>query len=223
MTNKIIELKNLTKNFKKKNLKILKNLSYTFKSGNTYSIVGPSGSGKSTLLNIISMIDRPSSGTLIINRNKINFKNIELNDSIRANNIGIVYQDNNLLPDFTALENINLARLALETDKKKSMLDSNRLLKSIGLSNRRYHYPSELSGGESQRIAISRALINSPKIFLADEPTGSLDHKNSKTVFELILKLKNKNRVVIYATHKIYFAKLAECKLQLINGKLKNI
>lgn len=223
MMNKIIELKNLTKNFKKKNLKILKNLSYTFKSGNTYSIVGPSGSGKSTLLNIISMIDRPSSGNLIINKNKINFKNIELNDSIRANNIGIVYQDNNLLPDFTALENINLARLALETDKKKSMLDSHRLLKSIGLSNRRYHYPSELSGGESQRIAISRALINSPKIFLADEPTGSLDHKNSKTVFELILKLKNKNRVVIYATHNIYFAKLADCKLQLINGKLKNI
>ena len=222
MNKKIIELKQISKIFSKNNLKILKNINYTFKSGTIYSIVGPSGSGKSTLLNIISMIDSPTRGNLFLGNDKINFKNNEYNDNIRANNIGIVYQDNNLLNDFTALENVHLACLAAETDEYKSVSKAHSLLKKIGLGNRINHYPSELSGGEAQRIAISRALINSPKILLADEPTGSLDQKNSKIIFDLILKLKNQNRVIIFATHNMYFAKLADCKLQLINGKLQN-
>ena len=222
MNKKIIELKQISKIFSKNNLKILKNINYTFKSGTIYSIVGPSGSGKSTLLNIISMIDSPTRGNLFLGNDKINFKNNEYNDNIRANNIGIVYQDNNLLNDFTALENVHLACLAAETDEYKSVSKAHSLLKKIGLGNRINHYPSELSGGEAQRIAISRALINSPKILLADEPTGSLDQKNSKIIFDLILKLKNQNRVIIFATHNMYFAKLADCKLQLINGRLQN-
>ena len=222
MNKKIIELKQISKIFSKNNLKILKNINYTFKSGTIYSIVGPSGSGKSTLLNIISMIDSPTRGNLFLGNDKINFKNNEYNDNIRANNIGIVYQDNNLLNDFTALENVHLACLAAETDENKSVSEAQSLLKKIGLGNRINHYPSELSGGEAQRIAISRAIINSPKILLADEPTGSLDQKNSKIIFDLILKLKNQNRVIIFATHNMYFAKLADCKLQLINGKLQN-
>ena len=222
MNKKIVELKQISKIFNKNNLKILKNINYTFKSGTIYSIVGPSGSGKSTLLNIISMIDSPTKGSLVIGNDKINFKDNEYNDNIRANNVGIVYQDNNLLNDFTALENVHLACLAAKKNENKSILEAHSLLKKIGLGNRINHYPSELSGGEAQRIAISRAIINSPKILLADEPTGSLDQKNSKIIFDLILKLKNQNRVIIFATHNMYFAKLADCKLQLINGRLQN-
>tara|TARA_A100000164_G_C21881735_1_gene760638 strand:+ start:359 stop:1036 length:678 start_codon:yes stop_codon:yes gene_type:complete len=222
MNKKIVELKQISKIFTKNNLKILKNINYTFKSGTIYSIVGPSGSGKSTLLNIISMIDSPTKGSLVIGNDKINFKDNEYNDNIRANNVGIVYQDNNLLNDFTALENVHLACLAAKKNENKSRLEAHSLLKKIGLGNRINHYPSELSGGEAQRIAISRAIINSPKILLADEPTGSLDQKNSKIIFDLILKLKNQNRVIIFATHNMYFAKLADCKLQLINGRLQN-
>ena len=222
MNKKIVELKQISKIFTKNNLKILKNINYTFKSGTIYSIVGPSGSGKSTLLNIISMIDSPTKGSLVIGNDKINFKDNEYNDNIRANNVGIVYQDNNLLNDFTALENVHLACLAAKKNENKSILEAHSLLKKIGLGNRINHYPSELSGGEAQRIAISRAIINSPKILLADEPTGSLDQKNSKIIFDLILKLKNQNRVIIFATHNMYFAKLADCKLQLINGRLQN-
>ena len=206
MNKKIVELKQISKIFTKNNLKILKNINYTFKSGTIYSIVGPSGSGKSTLLNIISMIDSPTKGSLVIGNDKINFKDNEYNDNIRANNVGIVYQDNNLLNDFTALENVYLACLAAKKNENKSILEAHSLLKKIGLGNRINHYPSELSGGEAQRIAISRAIINSPKILLADEPTGSLDQKNSKIIFDLILKLKNQNRVIIFATHNMYFA-----------------
>ena len=222
--NNSIELKNLSKNYyNKKKVIILKNLNYRFKKGKTYSLVGPSGSGKSTLLNILSLIDRPSKGNIIIDNKKINFKENKNNDLIRSNNFGIIYQEKNLLNDFTAVENISLAGLANGKSLNESLIQSEKILKKLKLYNRSNHFPSELSGGENQRIAIGRALINSPKIIIADEPSGNLDHKNAKEFFKVLFNLKSKNRIIIYATHNRYFANLADCRLQLINGKLKSI
>ena len=220
----MIELKNISKNyFSSKKIEVLKNINFIFKPGKIYSLIGPSGSGKSTLLNIISLIDKPSSGFLKLNNIKINENNIDQRDMIRSEKIGIIYQDKNLLSDFTTLENVYIARLSLSNDKKKAISDAKNLIKKVGLDKRLSHFPSELSGGESQRVAISRALINSPEIILADEPTGNLDHKNAKDIFKLLFSLKNKKRIIIFATHNRYFADMSDCKLSLINGKISTI
>ena len=221
--NKIIELKNITKDFKNKSVKVLKNVNYKFILGKVYSVMGPSGSGKSTLLNLISLIDQPTKGSIYINGNKVNYLKSETNDKFRAKNIGIIYQDKNLLSDFTTLENVYLARLAVSNDKKLAIKDAKKIIKNVGLSNRISHFPSELSGGEAQRTAISRDLINSPKIILADEPTGNLDQKNSKNIFDIFMELKNNNRLIIYATHNRYFADMADCKIELNDGKINTI
>ena len=220
--NSCIELKNISKNYltNKKTI-ILKKVNYKFKKGLIYSLVGPSGSGKSTLLNLLSLIDIPTSGTIKILNNSIDFSLKSQNDKLRAKKIGIIYQDNNLLNDFTVIENVYLARLSLDENKEKAILDAKKLIKKLGLSNRENHLSSELSGGEMQRVAIARALINSPDIILADEPTGSLDMKNAKEVFKILLKLKNKNRLIIFATHNRFFANMADCKIELISGKIK--
>ena len=183
--------------------------------------MGPSGSGKSTLLNLLSLIDTPSSGTLKISNNIVNYSSKSYNDKLRANKIGIIYQDNNLLSDFTAIENVYLSRLAIDENKNKALVDAKKIIKKLGLTNRQNHLASELSGGEMQRVAIARALINSPEIILADEPTGSLDLKNAKDVFKILFKLKNKNRLIIFATHNRFFANKADCKIELISGKIK--
>ena len=222
--NKHIEIKNLSKNFfNQKKVTVLKHINYNFQKGKIYSLVGPSGSGKSTLLNILSLIDRPSNGNLLINNKKINFKNIKENDELRSKNYGLIYQENNLLTDFTAKENILLAGLANKKTLDESLKLTDIILKKLRLEKRSEHLPSELSGGERQRIAIGRALINSPNIIIADEPSGNLDHKNAKEFFKLLFKLKSKSRIILYATHNRYFANLADCRLQLINGKLKSI
>jgi ABC-type lipoprotein export system ATPase subunit len=222
--NNLITLKKITKNFfNNKKISVLKKIDYSFKKGKVYSIMGPSGSGKSTLLNILSMIDKPTSGSLSINNTIINFSKTVDNDKIRSKKIGIIYQQNNLLSDFTALENVYLARLALDNNKKKSVEASKKIIKQMGLTSRENHYPSELSGGEIQRIAIARALINEPEIILADEPTGSLDQSTAKEVFKVLNKLKNKNRLIIYATHNRFFANMADCKLEMNDGNMKTI
>ena len=220
----MIELKNISKNyFSSKRIEVLKNVNFIFKPGKVYSLIGPSGSGKSTLLNLISLIDKPSNGFIKLNNTKINENNIDQRDTIRSKKIGIIYQDKNLLSDFTTLENVYIARLSLSNDKKKAISDAKNLIKKVGLDKRLSHFPSELSGGESQRVAISRALINSPEIILADEPTGNLDHKNAKDIFKLLFSLKNKKRIIIFATHNRYFADMSDCKLSLINGKISII
>ena len=220
--NNIIELKNIVKNYhKKKKIRVRNRVKFSFKTGKIYSLMGPSGSGKSTLLNLLSLIDIPTSGTIKILNNSIDFSLKSQNDKLRAKKIGIIYQDNNLLNDFTVIENVYLARLCLEENKEKAILDAKKLIKKLGLSNRENHLSSELSGGEMQRVAIARALINSPDIILADEPTGSLDMKNAKEVFKILLKLKNKNRLIIFATHNRFFANMADCKIELISGKIK--
>jgi len=222
--NSLISLKKISKSFSNnKKLVVLKKIDYSFSKGKIYSLMGPSGSGKSTLLNILSMIDQPTKGSLLINDSLINFNNSNKNDKIRSNKIGIVYQQNNLLPDFTAIENVYLAGLALNDDKNNSIKKAKKIIKEVGLSSREHHYPSELSGGEMQRIAIARALINEPEIILADEPTGSLDRKTAKDVFKVLYKLKNKNRLIIYATHNRFFANMADCILEMIDGNIKTI
>ena len=222
--NNCIKITNLSKKYEKnKSIKVLKDLSFNFVSGKSYSIMGPSGSGKSTLLNMLSLIDSPTTGSIVINNKKINTNNNVENDIIRASKIGIIYQDKNLLSDFTALENVYLPNLLISKEKQKSKELAKKLIKEVGMITRLNHFPNELSGGENQRIAIARALINDPEIILADEPTGSLDFDNAKQIFKILFNLKNKNRVIIFATHNRYFANMADCKLQMINGKIKLI
>ena len=219
--NNLIELSNINKTFDTfKKVKVLKKISYKFKKGKIYSLMGPSGSGKSTLLNLLSLIDTPNSGSIDFLGNKINFQEKKYNDEIRSKKIGIIYQDKNLLNDFTALENVIFPMLLVSNNKNKSISSARKILSKFGLSSRINHYPSELSGGENQRVAISRALINEPEIILADEPTGSLDHDNAKQIFKFLLKLKNKNRIIIFATHNRYFANMADCKIEMIGGKM---
>jgi len=222
--NSFLQLKNISKNFNTdKKIKVLKNLSYNFNKGKMYALMGPSGSGKSTLLNLISLIDRPSIGSIQFNENIINFDNSKKNDLFRAKNIGIVYQQNNLLPDFTALENVYLANLSIDNDREAGIIKAKALLKKIGLSNRLNHFPSQLSGGECQRISIARAIINDPEIILADEPTGSLDLNTAKEIFQLLNNQKKPNRLIIFATHNRFFANKADCLLEMTNGSVKTI
>ena len=221
--NNLIEISNLNKSFNiLKKIKVLNKISYKFKSGKIYSLMGPSGSGKSTLLNLLSLIDRPSSGSIKIENKVINFEELNKNDILRANKIGIIYQQDNLLNDFTALENIYMASLAAGNSKDVSKNKAQMLLKKIGLLNRAEHYPSQLSGGEKQRVSIARALINNPQIILADEPTGSLDMETAKDIFKLLNKQKRSDRIIIFATHNRFFAKKADYLLEMRDGGIKS-
>ncbi len=202
--NSVIKLSNISKSFfTSKKINVLKKINYNFKKGKIYSLMGPSGSGKSTLLNLLSLIDRPSSGFLSFENKKIDFNDSTQNDLLRANKIGIIYQQDNLLPDFTSLENIYLAGLAAGQNKASSILKAKALLKKVGLINRLNHYPSE--------------------IILADEPTGSLDHETAKEIFDILKKQINKDRMIIFATHNRFFANKADCLLELVNGNIKTI
>ena len=222
--NNFLKLKNISKNFNnEKKIKVLKNLSYDFSKGKMYALMGPSGSGKSTLLNLISLIDKPTIGSIKFNEEIVNFTNNKKNDIFRAKNIGIVYQQNNLLPDFTALENVYLANLSINNNKDRAITKAKGLLRRIGLSNRLNHFPSQLSGGECQRVAIVRAIINDPNIILADEPTGSLDLNTAKEIFELLNNQKKPNRLIIFATHNRFFADKADCLLEITDGSVKTI
>ena len=222
--NNLIEIVNLNKSFETfKKLRVLKKISFKFKKGKIYSLMGPSGSGKSTLLSLLSLIDRPSSGVLKIENKQINFNDSDKNDILRANKIGIIYQQDNLLTDFTALENIYLSSLAAGNKKELAKNKAVNLLKKVGLLNRADHFPSQLSGGEKQRISIARALINDPQIILADEPTGSLDLETAKEIFNILKKQINSNRIIIFATHNRFFANKSDCLLEIVNGNIKTI
>ena len=224
MSEIIQNVKNLSIGFRSKKgeeILILKNISTNIKKGETVGIVGESGSGKSTLLNLLSLIDRPSSGSVMIDDNNINFNDSQSNDLLRAKRIGIIYQQDNLLSDFTALENIYMASLAAGNNKELSLSKAKSLLRKVGLTSRINHFPSQLSGGEKQRISIARALINNPQIILADEPTGSLDINTAKDIFALLNNEKKPNRLIIFATHNRFFAKKADYLLELTDGSIK--
>ena len=222
--NNMIQLSNISKSFDTtKKIKVLKKISFKFKSGRIYSIMGPSGSGKSTLLNLISLIDRANSGMIKIENKLIDFNDSDTNDILRSKKIGIIYQQDNLLPDFTALENIYLASMAAGYKKKISISKAKKLLQKFGLNNRSDHYPSQLSGGEKQRVSIARAIINKPQIILADEPTGSLDFATAKEIFEILKNQINSNRIIIFATHNRFFANKSDCLLEMVNGNMRSI
>ena len=221
---KFISLNKVSKiYFKKSKIKALNNINLNLSLGKIYSLIGPSGSGKSTLLNMLSLIDKPSTGTIKIENKLINYDNQDKNDLYRSSSIGIIYQNYNLLNDFTALENVSLASLALKDNLKLSENNARKTLIKLGLSKRLNHYSSELSGGENQRVAIARAIINKPKIILADEPTGNLDLKTAKSVFSTLLSLKKSNRLIIFATHNRVFADMSDCKIEMIDGSIKSI
>tara|TARA_B100000963_G_scaffold160926_1_gene140016 strand:- start:97 stop:780 length:684 start_codon:yes stop_codon:yes gene_type:complete len=222
--NNLIKISKINKSFEGiKKINVLKSISYNFKKGKIYSLMGPSGSGKSTLLNLLSLIDKPSSGSIIFENKKINYYDTSENDILRANKIGIIYQQDNLLPDFTSMENIYLAALAGGNDDEVAFNKAKNLLKKVGLTNRSEHYPAQLSGGEKQRISIARALVNNPQVILADEPTGSLDLQTAKEIFGLLKNQINKERLIIFATHNRFFANKADCLLEITNGSIKTI
>ena len=216
-----LKLNNLSKKYEKKSLKVLNNINFKFEAGKIYSIVGPSGSGKSTLLNLLSFIDIPSSGFIEFNKKKIDTNSSIENDHVRSKNIGIIYQDKNLLPDFTALENVILPNLLISNNKSKSTELAKKLIKKFDLTSRLNHYPSELSGGENQRIAIARALINEPNIILADEPTGSLDTESGSQVLELLKSLSSNLQVaLLLVTHDHESTRICDRVITMKDGSL---
>ena len=217
-----IRLKKINKIFDLKNkVRALKNINLEFNLGRIYSIVGPSGSGKSTLLNMLSLIDSPTSGHIKINNQNIIIGNNNDNDNLRASLIGIIYQNYNLLNDFTAIENVTLAGLALNKNRRQVLLDAKKIMSNLGLSKRFDHFPSELSGGENQRVAIARALINKPKIILADEPTGNLDSKSGIEIMKILYDLYTKGNTIILVTHEKEIAKHANRIITIFDGKIK--
>ena len=216
----ILEVKNVSKSFG--GVKANVDISMNVEKGKIVGLIGPNGSGKTTLFNSIVGTYPVDNGSIKFNKTLVNFNENNKNDSFRAKKIGIVYQQNNLLPDFTAFENLYLASLSINDNKKMATLKTENLLKKIGLSNRSNHFPSQLSGGESQRIAIARAMINDPDIILADEPTGSLDMKTAKNIFALLNSQKKPNRLIIFATHNRFFANKADYLLELTDGSIKS-
>ena len=219
----ILDAKNIIKSYKNGNhsLVVLDQCNLTVTQGEIITIMGESGSGKSTLLNILGTLDKPDSGEISINQK--NITSLSENDiaTIRNQYIGFVFQFHHLLPEFTAKENILIPTLIHE-DVNKSH-DADTLLEFVGLTERQSHLPSQLSGGERLRIAVLRAMINKPKVILADEPTGNLDYENSQEVFSYFLKLKEKNKIVLIATHNRELAKKADYTLSLSNGNIKRI
>jgi ABC-type lipoprotein export system ATPase subunit len=222
--NNIIETKKLSKSyFLNKKLNVLNNINIKIKKGDLVALLGPSGSGKSTLLHLLALLDRPSTGEIYFDSKKISLLSEKSKDNIRGNKISIIYQQNNLLNDFSALENVEIALISSGTTQKKSSLLAKALLSQVGLSKRYNHFPADLSGGEQQRVAIARALINEPELILADEPTGSLDRFNSNEIFNFFLKMKTKKRTIIYATHNRQLADKADYKLSIIDGSIRRV
>jgi ABC-type lipoprotein export system ATPase subunit len=222
--NNIIETKKLSKSyFLNKKLNILNNINIKIKKGDLVALLGPSGSGKSTLLHLLALLDHPSTGEIYFDSKKISLLSEKNKDKIRGNKISIIYQQNNLLNDFSALENVEIALISSGATQKESTLLAKKLLSQVGLSKRYNHFPADLSGGEQQRVAIARALINEPELILADEPTGSLDRFNSNEIFNFFLKMKNNKRTIIYATHNRQLADKADYKLSIIDGSIRRI
>ncbi len=225
MNKNILNIKKVKKSFVHKNSKIeiLRDINIKINKGDLVALVGPSGSGKSTLLNLISLLDYPDSGEIFFN--SINLKKLsdDKKNYIRKKNISIIFQNNNLLNDFTALENIMMPLIIRNEDKNKSQKKAKAILNNFKLSNRYDYFPDELSGGEQQRVAIARALISETDLILADEPTGNLDHKTSLEIFSYFLKLKKLNKTIIFATHNRELANKADYKLSILNGNIKRL
>ena len=222
MNKEIIKLSKISKRFSENNkdISVLKNINFKINMGDLISLTGPSGSGKSTLLHIIALLDQPTTGEIFF-RSKNFSKSVESEkDLIRKKGISIIYQHHNLLSDFTALENVMMPLLNIGLSWNDSLDKARKTLSSVNLSKRLDHFPSELSGGEQQRVAVARAIITEPDLILADEPTGSLDRKTANEVFSLFLKLRSKKRAILYATHNRDLSNKADYKLNILDGNV---
>ena len=222
MNKTILEIKNLSKSFSHKDGKIelFKNINFSIKKGELVALTGPSGSGKSTLLHMIAQLDKPSSGKIILKKKNLKDLNQVEENLLRRNDISIIFQNSNLFSDFTALENVMFPMLIKSENQNASIEKSKKILKKFKLNNRLNHFPYELSGGEQQRVAIARSLISETDVILADEPTGNLDHKTSKEIFDYFLNFKKLNKAIIFATHNREFANRADYKLSIANGNI---
>ena len=225
MSKILLTIKNLKKSYSHidGSITLFDNFNLQIKEGELVALVGPSGSGKSSLLHIMALLDDPSKGEIKID--KIETKNLSdiQKDKLRRDFISIIFQDNNLLTDFTAIENIMMPLIIRNEEKKTVFKKAEKILKSLKIHNRTNHFPKELSGGEQQRVAIARALIAETKLILADEPTGNLDFKTSREIFSLFLKLKKMNKTIIFATHNRELANRADYKLFISGGNIKRV
>ena len=222
MNKEIIKLSKISKKFASanKDIIVLKNVNLKINKGELVSLTGPSGSGKSTLLHIIALLDQPTSGEVFFKKKNFSKSNDIEKDLVRRKGISIIYQQNNLLSDFTALENVMMPLLNNGFSQKDSRIKARKTLSLVKLSERIDHFPSELSGGEQQRVAVARAIITEPNLILADEPTGSLDRKTANEIFSLFIKLKSKNRAILYATHNRDLSNKADYKLGILDGNV---
>ncbi len=225
MSKFLIEIKKLDKQFENNNLtvKVLKDVNLNLESGKVIALVGPSGSGKSTFLHLLALLDKPTKGKISILGNSTSNLSENKKNQIIRDCVSIIFQNNNLLSDFTALENVAIPLMIRDKSYNFAIKKAEKFLKEVNLTHRLNHFPSELSGGEQQRVAIARSLISETKIILADEPTGNLDYENSQEVFSYFLKLKEKNKIVLIATHNRELAKKADYTLSLSNGNIKRI
>ena len=222
MSEEIVKLSKISKKFvgANKDIVVLKNINLKINKGELVSLTGPSGSGKSTLLHIIALLDQPTSGEVFFKKKSFSKSTDEEKDLVRKKGISIIYQQNNLLSDFTALENVVIPLVNNGYSWTESIKKATTTLSLVNLSKRLDHFPSELSGGEQQRVAVARALITEPDLILADEPTGSLDRKTANEIFSLFSKLKSKNRTILYATHNRELANKADYKLNILDGNI---
>ncbi len=223
MTNSLLEIKNLQKSFEHKNgtIKLFNDVNIKINKGELVALVGPSGSGKSTFLHLLALLDNADKGKILLNNKDTKNLKDEEKDFIRREKISIIFQDNNLLSDFTAIENI-LMPLIIKGEKKNFANEkAKKLMREVKIIDRANHFPNELSGGEQQRIAIARALIAETDLILADEPTGNLDYKTSADIFSYFVKLKKMNKAIIFATHNRELANKADYKLSISKGHIK--
>lgn len=216
MKKELIKINNLNKEFGK--VKALNNINLSVYEGEWLAIMGPSGSGKSTLLNILSLMDTPSSGEYILDNENLEQMDEEQKITLRREKIGLVFQQFHLIPYLNVLENVMLSQYYHSSVDEE---DTKMVLEKVGLSHRLTHLPSQLSGGEQQRVCIARALINNPELLLADEPTGNLDEANEQIVLQTLQKLKNEGKTIVLITHNPDLAKFADRTLILQHGVLK--
>lgn len=215
-----LEIKNISKSYEMKDssLLVIDNFSYTAEKGDLISLTGPSGAGKSTLLHMIGALDKPTKGNILFNGEDLYSKKESELNLYRGKHMGFIFQFHYLLDDFSAIENIMMPMLINNTPKDKAYEKAIKLIESVGLLNRKDHFPNELSGGEQQRIAVARALSMSPDIILADEPTGNLDKANSLAVLEILKKQAENGVCVIIVTHDDFIA--SECSKHITMQKL---
>ena len=217
----MIEIKNLTKKFG--NLEVLKGVSLTVNKGEVISIIGPSGAGKTTLLQLIGTLDKPTGGTILFNGEDVCRMNSKRVAAFRNKHIGFVFQFHQLLPEFTALENVTIPALIAGRKRKEAEEEAMELLRTMGLEERADHKPSELSGGENQRVAVARALINHPDVILADEPSGSLDSRNKEELHKLFFNLRDKfGQTFIIVTHDESLASYTDRTIKMVDGIIES-